>query len=238
MASEIKRQTAYIVSLADILALPFVKSEKEFEPNYLLTIDNLKLSRVNIVGVVVDKEENNASSQITFEDGTGTIILRGFEKDNLLKDVMIGDVLLIIGKPREFNRQKYLVPEIVKKITNNKWVEYRKIELAQSKKVFSSTAISTTPPLSSQTRAKETPPLNEELEIVEEEIIDDHKNEEKNSPYYTILSTIRTLDQGQGADIDLVVAQAAIQNAETIIKRLVEEGELFEIKPGKLKILE
>ncbi len=233
MASEIKRQTAYIVSIADLLNAQYVKSEKEFDPNYLLTANNLKLARVNILGVVVDKEEDNTSYQITFEDGTGKIIVRSFEKDTPLKNVMIGDALLVIGKPREFNNKKYLVPEIIKRISNTKWLEYRKMELARKKKKFSSTDSFTTPSPPLQTTTKEVDVIDQEPEIVEEEIIE----EEKNSPYYMILSTIRTLDQGQGADIDLVISKTSVPDAETVIKRLVEEGELFEIKPGKLKIL-
>lgn len=231
MATEIKRQTAYLVSLADILEGVYARSEKEMEPNYILTKHNLKISRVNAMGVVLDKQEEPTSVTITLDDGTGKIAVRAFEKDNLLYSVAIGDILLIIAKPREFNNQKYLVPEIVKKILNPAWLQLRKIQLSAAK----NTSIIATP-------APENKILSLPPDIVEEEVIEEPLEEnpppEKDNPYNKILSAIRTLDSGQGADIDAVAAKASVPEGEIIIKRLVEEGEIFEIKPGKLKILE
>jgi hypothetical protein len=49
---------------------------------------------------------------------------------------------------------------------------------------------------------------------------------------------IRRLDKGDGADITEVIKESKDENAEKIIKNLIKIGELFEIRPGKIKILE
>ena len=49
---------------------------------------------------------------------------------------------------------------------------------------------------------------------------------------------IKKLDEGDGVLIDDVIKSSKIGDAEEIINRLLENGDIFEIKPGKLKILE
>lgn len=234
MATEIKRQTANLVSLGDILQSAYARSEKEMEPNYILTKHNLKISRVNVMGVVLDKQEEPSSITVTLDDGTGKIAVRAFEKDTFLSTVVVGDILLIIAKPREFNNQKYLVPEIVKKILNPSWLQLRKIQLSAQK---NSLIAEDTPTSEPNITPATTDIVEEEIEITEEPL-EENTLQEKDNPYNKILSALRILDSGQGADIDAVVEKASVPKAEIIIKRLVEEGEIFEIKPGKLKILE
>src|SRR3989338_1878572 len=115
---EIQRQTAYIVKISDILTGKYVKSQKEFEPNYVLTVFGLEASRVNILGVVLDKIADANAETIVLDDGSGTIIIRIFEKNPFFEGFVLGDILLVVGKPREFNGEKYIVPEIMKKIQN------------------------------------------------------------------------------------------------------------------------
>lgn len=51
------------------------------------------------------------------------------------------------------------------------------------------------------------------------------------------LNIIRTLDTGNGASFEEIAKQIG-QNAEDIITNLLARGDIFEIAPGKLKILE
>jgi len=48
------------------------------------------------------------------------------------------------------------------------------------------------------------------------------------------ISTVRSLDSGEGADYDKVAAKVG----EELIVHLLAVGELFETRPGKLKVLE
>ena len=49
---------------------------------------------------------------------------------------------------------------------------------------------------------------------------------------------IKEVDAGQGADTQEIITKLNVEDAESIITKLLEQGEVFEIKPGKLKILE
>ena len=51
------------------------------------------------------------------------------------------------------------------------------------------------------------------------------------------LELIRSLDSGEGADYDAVVSKLS-QNGEELIAHLLANGDLFETRPGRLKILE
>jgi len=57
-------------------------------------------------------------------------------------------------------------------------------------------------------------------------------------PYQKILNVITILDKGEGVDVQEVVNNIKIDNCENIVQNLIEEGEVFEISPGKVKILE
>ena len=53
-----------------------------------------------------------------------------------------------------------------------------------------------------------------------------------------ILEIIRELDDGQGAAVEKVLAKAGRPDAETMLTNLLAEGEIFEIRPGRVKVLE
>ena len=88
----------------------------------------------------------------------------------------------VIGKIREFNAERYLLPEIVKK-TTKKWLELRKMQLqsndAEDKEGDVEAGKTTTD------EAEERKPMS--------------KTEE-------VLNSIREFDKGEGAAIDLVIA--------------------------------
>ena len=62
--------------------------------------------------------------------------------------------------------------------------------------------------------------------------------EESNTPADKIFQLIKSTDSGEGADTEEVISKSNLENAEQLVKKLLEEGEIFEVKPGKLKILE
>jgi len=202
--AQIKRETAMICMVNDLLKGSFVKTEG-WNPSYFAT-ELGDVSRVNIVGVVINKD---ASGGILLDDGSGKILLRSFE-GNSFTYVDTGDLVLVIGRPRIYNEQKYVLPEIIKKI-DTKWGEYRQLQL----KVL----------------RKKTRPVKREARILVEE-------EQPVNYFQKIMIFIKDLDSGAGADMEEVIKRSAAPNAEELIRKLIEEGEVFEIKPGKLKILE
>jgi len=215
-----KRQIACKVRVSDLTNGSYVK-EGGWTPNYIITKKGKHISRINLIGTIISKngDEQNYQS-ITIDDGSGNISLRSFEKNETINNTEIGDVIIVIGRPREYNSEKYIVPEIIKKIDNKKWINVRKIELEigdQNKK------------------DKFYTPIKEK--IIVEKVKED--NEKKTiSNHQIVYETVKKLDSGQGVDIDEIIKKTNIKEAEAIIKNFMKEGEMFEIRPGKIKILE
>ncbi len=191
--------------IESILQGSFVRTEG-WNPSYFLT-DLGDISRVNIIGVVVS---NEVGGGVLIDDGSGRILLRSFE-GNLFEELSLGDLVLIIGRPRVYNEQKYLLPEIVKKI-NPRWGAYRQLQLEILKK---------------KTRA-----IKKESRVILNE-------KEKSVNYFQkIVEFVKDLDDGSGADVNEVIKRADAPKGEELVQKLIEEGELFEIKPGRIKVLE
>ena len=128
---EVKRQTAYKCSVRMIIDGNYIQ-KPGWDPNYI-QVNGLHISRANVLAVVLEKEGNS----ITIDDGTGQIRVVFFNEQNKLDSVNIGDVVLIIGRPREYDKKRFLVPEIIKVIDDKKWIDYRKLELLIQEKEVS-----------------------------------------------------------------------------------------------------
>src|SRR3989338_5030302 len=112
-----KRQIAHKIRINDILRGKYVKEEGEWSPNYVLTGEK-KVSRVNLMAVVVSKDgmERSGHSNLIIDDGSGKISIRSFEGNNNFDKVKVGDLIMVVGRPREYSNEKYVVSEILKKI--------------------------------------------------------------------------------------------------------------------------
>lgn len=203
-----KRQIAYKVRIKDILDGRYVK-EEGWQPNYIVTEDNREVSRVNLMGIIVDKQFEFDRVIAIIDDGSGKITIRTFNDINL-DNLEIGDILLVIGRPREYNNEKYIMPEILRKIKNKKWIDFRKKELE-----------------------KELRGVKKEKKV-EKEV----KEERIESPSEKIFNLIKKLDSGDGVNFDEIINTVNIKEAEKIINNLLSQGEIFQNKPGKLKVLE
>jgi len=205
-----KRQTAYKVRVNDILNSKYIKTEG-FVPNYL-EINGKEISRTNLVGVIVEKLNLNNYQTLTIDDGTGKISARTFENDVLLDKIDVGDIVLVIGKPREFSSEKYLLIETIKKI-NPIWAKVRNLEL-QKNISYDKTSSS-----------NENSGNNNAIAIVDL------------TPTNQIIQLIKELDTGVGVPIE-TLSSKKIKDVDKIVDILLKEGDIFEIKPGKLKVLE
>lgn len=215
-----KRQVAYKIRINDILKGEYVKEEGEWVPNYVKTGDK-KVSRVNLIAVVVSNQniENTNYQSLIIDDGSGKISIRSFEEGANFDGVDVGDFVLVIGRPREYFNEKYIVSEILKKIGDARWVEVRKLELKNKK----------------DAKEERREVLESELVSNEETIKEEKIEEDINA---RIFNLIKDIDGGEGADIQEVITKLNIDKAEDIINNLLKQGEVFEIKSGRLKVLE
>ncbi len=200
----VEREVAFKTDISSLVKGKYVKQEG-WKPNYILTENNWKISRVNIIATIVSKAEK----EMVVDDGSGTMTIRAFNENNTIKNFELGDVVKIIGRPREFSQEKYIVPEIIKKIENKKWIDVRKKVLALQK------------PPERKIQEPEKP-----KEVKRNKVVDD------------IYRVIRELDKGDGVDIEDILVKCENESTEDIINELLAEGEIFEVRAGRIKLLE
>ncbi len=220
MPEQQKRQTAYKIRIKHLLKGHYFK-EEGWLPNYVIVGDR-KVSRVNLMGTVI----SNANGEALIDDGSESITLRSFGDNKELMALEVGETVLVIGKIREYASQKYVIPEIIKKI-GKEWMGIRELELQKDELLnpIKETELTTTEPTESTQEQR-----------VEEEAIDEIERTSENEEEKEVYETIKTLDSGEGAAIEEVIQKNS--QAEEIINKLLSRGDVFEIRPGRLKVLE
>jgi len=124
-----KRLPASRVYIKDVVDGYYVRSEGDFEPNYLITRDARKVYRVKVVATVVREpvlSDDETYGRFQIDDGTGTVWVFGFrENTRLVKLVKKGDLVQLIGKVAEWRDDKQILVEGVAKVDPNMWVLHR-----------------------------------------------------------------------------------------------------------------
>ena len=200
MPNNIKREIAYKVRIKDILDGRYIKEEGEWVPNYAITADGRRISRANIIGIVIAKKDDF----FIIDDGA-KISARFF--NGIKMDFDVGDTILLIGRIREFNNEIYIVPDATKRI-DNRWMDVRKHEL--------SLTVGTSEPNGLADAAVENKAEHNEDGLIE---------------------TIKRLDNGNGADVGEILKMKGSE-MKKVIESLLKNGDIFEIVPGKIKVLE
>ena len=244
-----KRHIAYKVQIKDILQGDYVRGEG-WDPSFI-TVRDIRVSRIDIIASVIDKSSpDESSSTILIDDGNDQIHCRAFEPSEQMQMINVGDIVHIIGRPRDFNGERYILPEIMKKVEDILWVMARKKELILLAGILAPDDISDIVKISSDTK-KEGRNSKIASEIVSEEVISDSPldsgkaavaeekaNSHLKTPQQQVIDMIRQMDSGKGVDMDELISSARIDRGEAVIDHLLKEGEIFEIMPGKLKVLE
>lgn len=217
------RQIAYIVSIKDILSAKFVK-EDSWNPNHVV-IDNKQVSRVNIIGTIIGVQNQENLQNMLIDDGSDKISVRNFEKTH---DLKVGDVVLLIGRVREYGNERYITSEIIRKDINPTWNKVWK----QKSLKYTESEIKEAEELKNTKNELIEGKNDNNKDINEEEIVEDTQNISQRTK---ILMKIKELDDGSGAAIEEVLK---FFSDEKTIADLIMQGEIFEIKPGKIKVLE
>lgn len=125
------RLVAYKVRIHDIIINNYVEDKGEFQPNYII-IKGKNVSRVNLIANVIDKYTNEEKNYVALDldDGTGLIKAKMWgEEIKLLEGIEVGNLVLVVGKVKEYNDERYIQLEIVKVLENTKWIDLRRAEL-------------------------------------------------------------------------------------------------------------
>ncbi len=126
----INRLTAYKIWISDLVTNPYIKTQGEFESNYV-EIKDKQVSRVNLIATIVNKIESQDKNyaSLVLDDGSEQIRVKTWGGDTkLINNFNIGQTVLVIARIKFYNEELYLLPEVVKQVQPN-WEIARKFEL-------------------------------------------------------------------------------------------------------------
>ena len=202
MAEEFKRHTAYKLKIGDILTGNHIVDGEKLK---FIETNGKNVARVNLIANVVDKfiqDDEKKFASVTLDDASGQIKLKTFGDDiEKLKPFEQGDTVLTIGMVREWNKEVYITPEIIKK-KQPEYLLLRKLENDSQ---------------NSQVADKK------EITELKDKLITIIKREEANG----------------GADVKNLISelQAKQDVVNQEIRKLLEEGTIYEPRPGKVRYL-
>lgn len=229
-----KRQVACYASISEVAGAKYVK-EEGWQPNYVITKGGRKISRVNIAGVVVSPPSEEAGFTVaSLDDGSGMISLRVFDNPKIMGGIMAGEPVFVVGRPRQYGNETYILAEIVKRVSDPRWIELRKLELQAAENMPQA------PEISAEKTGESLPNREEEMVVEEDRIgsaADGETPAREPGIPEKVRSMIREMDSGSGADYEEIIAKAGA-NSDKAIKSLLLCGDIFEVSPGKLKVLE
>ncbi len=208
MPEQFKRQTAYKFRIGNLLRGKPILTNDKFK---FLEIGNKNVVRINIVGNVIDKFEAEGEkrfSTLTLDDASGQIKIKAFGDDvSKISDINQGQTILVIGRLGFFNNEIYLNPEIIKQ-QDPSYLLVRKLEVEKQ--------------MNQNYKEKEVD--KKQISAIKDEILEKIKAAE---------------DQG-GIDMDKLIMELPESSPEIIneeIRKLLEEGIIFEPRPGKVRWL-
>jgi len=247
---EVKRLTAKKASISEVISGRFIK-KSGFESSYVLTNLGIRLSRVRVLGLIVDKfiSPDEKYATITLDDSTETIRCKAFINVKIFDGFGSGDLVDVFGKLREYNGEIYIMPEIIKRVDSN----FETLRMLELEEIFKEQRekIKKIQELQKQTSdlnelkiaVKEFMPLEDAEGILEAQEIIETVVEEKTVTVSEIknkiLNFIESLDKGDGTDYQDILGKSGFseRDVDFAIQDLLESGVCYEPHPGKIKKL-
>ena len=219
-----KRNIAYKVWISQLFNGKYVK--QDMEANYI-ELEGRRISRVNLIASVVGKftSEDGNYNTLIIDDGSYQIRLKTWGEDGrLLKNISVGDVINVIGKPREYNGEIYVTPEIVKPIKDLNWETARKLELLKDFGFVKKVEVEI-----------EKTAVEDKNEYTEEKVEDYNTNGARQK----ILEIINKLSSGSGVNVNEIVRQSGLSEEDVngLINDLVRDGEIYQSKAGVVDVV-
>jgi RPA family protein len=207
-----QRQTAYKIWINE-LHNTAKETDSDTGMSYL-PVKGKNVVRVNLFGVVADKAGYEGYATIVLDDSSGSIRARVWGDDlYLLEKINIGDPVFVIARWAEFNDERYLRPEIVRKVSMD-WALYRRLELT---KMFGL-------------------PSKENKVAVQ---LESSKVPEVEPTLADRESIISIIDKNEEASEQLLVQESgkSIEQLKPAINDLLKEGEIFAAQPGVYRLV-
>jgi RPA family protein len=233
-----QRSVAYRVWISEIGSGPYVKQEG-FNPNYI-ELKGKQVSRVQIMGTVVGTftSEDGNYGALTLDDGSDTIRVKAFGPDVAnIKDAKVGQLVRFVGKIKEYNDERYLAPDFAAKVEDPNWVTVWKLELGEAPEAVKATEAPMTENKPTQTQVEQAPAGEKPDTDKSEKSSAVSSDNSEDLPNFAAI--IAKLDSGDGAEMDKVISESKLDEAEAKLHiiDLLKQGEVYEPRKGKLKVL-
>lgn len=235
-----KRIPSVSVRIKDLINGTFFPgSKEEMRSAYVITPFGQKISRARVVGTVVEKfvSELGNYAFVDLDDNTGIIRAKKFGDVKQLANIEPGDVVLVVGKIKEYLDSIYINIEIIRKVDlkyellhNLRVIEKlkeRKSIIEEIKQFYQSFG---------REKAIEFAMENFDMEKeVAKTIVDNFLDREKFKQ--KILKLIEELGKEEGVEIIKLLEILDVPEAEVekAINELLQEGSIFEVSPGVYK---
>ncbi|MBT4445871.1 hypothetical protein HOA92_04180 [archaeon] len=256
------RAAAKIVLISELYNGEYIQGD-ENSASYLKLNNDLQIIRVNLIGTIVMQESLGSINVLKIDDGSDIISLRFFDANHGLEKIEIGSVVIVVGRIREYNAERYIAAEVIKKVPA-RWLRHRALILqSQQTKITNEEKVSEVEQKSEENL--ESKEIKIESQLVSHEVketITPKKTKvtkpnpvtiEKpnitsvdattepiknlNNPYLELMSLISELDLGPGVALEVVVTKSQFDNTEELLKKMMESGDIFQNVPGKVKVL-
>lgn len=243
---ETLRQTTSRARISDIINGNFVRKEG-FEPSYVLTNTGQRISRTYLIGTVVDKFMSEAGnySSITIDDDSDSIRVKAFrEQVNIFDDFNVGDLVMVIGKVRNYAEENYIIPEIVKKITGPDLESLHKLEILKQSLLNKKALKIIKKEKDNFDDVEKLKKYVKKQHGIDTDVVDSTletlttEEETKEKDYKPLLlETLDRLDEGEGVEFRKLLEESKLpeNTFEEAINEILSEGTCFEPKPGVIK---
>ena len=240
---EKKRLTAIKTKIKNITGGKYVVQEG-FNPNYILTGNGMRLSRVRVLATIVDKflSDTNRFASITLDDSTDTIRAKIFNAVSIFDNFSVGDLADVVGRIREYQGEVYILPETVIKADDKNMEILRELEIKKQENEYEEKRKAVAEHQNSVSDLNELKKIMKEMHNIEPHEVEaimaatpestDTKREKEK-----ILSLISEFGGGEGCDYTILLENSGMEEdvIDSVVNELLEEGTCFEPKPGKIK---
>jgi len=191
-----------------------------------------------LIATVIDKfvSEDGNYGTLVIDDGSDAIRVKVFrDAVSLITNVEKGDMVLVIGKVREYGGELYINAEVIKNITDPNAECLRALEVLEDL-------------VERKRRVEELKALSEQVDRSEllkaaqsfgldEESLDFVLGAQRKEYAPQILKLIESLDKGEGVEIAQLFKLCELPEhaVESALNELLARGEVYEPTPGRLR---
>jgi len=219
----------------------------------LVTKFGMPITRVHIIATVTNIyiTDDKKYAFIVLDDGSGNIRSKVFQDVSVFEKIKVGQLVDFIGRIREYNDERYLVPEIVRVVEDPNMITLRVLEIANTLKIW----IDKFKDLKTDIeKSSDISVITEKFRMSDDEVkaiinfINGNiksKEEEEIEEVDTatlkeeLLKKIEEMDDGDGVDYSDILKAMDFpeQTIEKILDELLAEGSCYEPRAGKIKAL-